>query len=119
MAGSQSLRPRAGRVFLAAAVVVLAVAVLSGVAVSSYATSMAASDHALEVGRQIYEWQSTLVDAETGVRGYVASNERMFLEPTLRRCLMSERRQRYCVLSSTESPTSCGDSNRWSEMPCL
>ncbi|HSZ81465.1 MAG TPA: ATP-binding protein [Polyangia bacterium] len=92
MTGSRSVRPRAGRVFLAAAVAVLAVAGLSAVAVSSYATSTEASDHALEVLRQIYEWQGALVDAETGVRGYVASNERMFLEPYTA-ALPGERRQ--------------------------
>ena len=78
---SDSRRPRAGRTFLAAAVALLAVAGLSAGAVSAYATASAKADHTLEVRQQVSEWLGTLIDAETGVRGYLAGGEPSFLEP--------------------------------------
>ena len=81
MPAAQLARPRAARVFLAAAIAVIAVAGLSAMAVSAYATSTSAADHTLEVRVRLREWLGTLIDAETGMRGYVASDNRQFLEP--------------------------------------
>ena len=81
MSVSRSTRPQAGRVFLGAAIAFLGVASLSGFAVRSYARATVAFENTLEVKRVVSEWLVSLVDAETGVRGYVASDERVFLEP--------------------------------------
>ena len=81
MPRSLSVRPRAGRVFLSVAAVVLAVAGLSAAAVRAYARATASAEHAMTVRQRALEWLNVLVDAETGVRGAVAADDRSFLEP--------------------------------------
>src|SRR5437016_4741706 len=81
MPRSLNVRPRAGRVFLGVAVALIAVASLSAAAVRAYANASERASHTLEVRRQVLDWLAALVDAETGVRGYVASNDPVFLEP--------------------------------------
>src|SRR6478752_7681772 len=81
MSRSLAERPRSGRVFLGAAIVLLAVASLSAGAVRAYARATTQADHTLAVRREVLAWLNTLVDAETGARGYVASGDPSFLEP--------------------------------------
>jgi signal transduction histidine kinase/CheY-like chemotaxis protein/CHASE3 domain sensor protein len=68
-------------VFFGAAVALLAIAALSGAALRDYADATAEVDHTMQLRRETYEWLYALIDAETGVRGYVASNDPRFLEP--------------------------------------
>jgi PAS domain S-box-containing protein len=81
MSGFTSARPRTGRGFVAAAVALLVVAGLSAAAVSAYATASAHAGHTMEVRQQLTDWAGALIDAETGVRGYLASDDLQFLEP--------------------------------------
>jgi PAS domain S-box-containing protein len=74
-------RPRSGRVFIGVGLVLLAVAGLSAGAVRAYARATTMADHTLDVRRETLGWLNALVDAETGVRGYVASGDPSFLEP--------------------------------------
>jgi PAS domain S-box-containing protein len=107
MGGSDSARPRAGRTFLAAAVALLGVAALSAAAVRAYAIASAKADHTVEVRQEVAEWVHAVVDAETGVRGYVASGRTDFLAPYTS-ALPRERAQAALVrrLVAGESPQS-------------
>jgi PAS domain S-box-containing protein len=67
--------------FVVAAIALLAISGLCAIAVAAYANATARADQTLEIRRQIYEWRMALVDAETGVRGYIASGDPVFLEP--------------------------------------
>lgn len=73
--------PKVGKMFVIAAVALLAISGLCAMAVGAYATATARADQTLEVRRHIYEWRMALIDAETGARGYVASSDPIFLEP--------------------------------------
>jgi PAS domain S-box-containing protein len=78
---SLSTRPRTGRAFLAIALLLLAVVGLGVSAVTSYAHTVAEIEHTLDIRRQTMDWLNVVVDAETGARGYVASDDIEFLDP--------------------------------------
>lgn len=70
-----------GRLFLLAAFTLVAVVILSGAAVMAYEKATRLAAHIVEVRQEVDEWLGDMLDAETGVRGYVASGEEVFLEP--------------------------------------
>jgi PAS domain S-box-containing protein len=74
-------RPRGGKFFLAAAISLVAVLALCAVSAVSYVASTRWVDHTLDVRAAVYEWLTAVLDAETGSRGYVASDQAVFLEP--------------------------------------
>jgi PAS domain S-box-containing protein len=94
-----STRPprRAGEVFLVAGLALLAVVALSAGAVRGYSTATAVADHIVAVRQGAEEWLRVVLDAETGVRGYIASGEEIFLEPYLS-AVARERNQAAAVL---------------------
>jgi CHASE3 domain sensor protein len=63
--------------------VLLVVATLSVSAVISYSVATAAAEHLLAVREKASQWLGTLLDAETGVRDYPATDKSLFLEPYL------------------------------------
>jgi PAS domain S-box-containing protein len=81
MPRSRTPRSDAGRVFLTAGVALAAVVVLGAVAAGAYARATAEGEKTLEIRRNAGEWLAAEVDAETAVRGYVASGETVFLDP--------------------------------------
>jgi PAS domain S-box-containing protein len=60
---------------------IVAVVVLSAAAVGAYSKATRLADHIIEVREQSDAWLRLVLDAETGVRGYVASGEDIFLDP--------------------------------------
>jgi PAS domain S-box-containing protein len=75
------VKPRPARLFLVAALLLTAVLLLFASSVRSYVVASRWVDHTLEVRKEVYEWLTALVDAETGVRGYLATDQALFLEP--------------------------------------
>ena len=74
-------RPRPGRLILGAALSLAAVLVLFAVSLDAYIADARWVDHALDLRKEAYEWVLALVDAETGARGYLATDRPIFLEP--------------------------------------
>ncbi len=60
---------------------IVAVIALSAAAVRAYSKATGLADHIAEVRQESDEWLHIVLDAETGVRGYVASGEDLFLDP--------------------------------------
>ena len=83
MAVREGSSRRAGSSYVLSVAVLLVVAILSVSAVISYSVSTAAAEHLLAVRQEASQWLGTLLDAETGVRGYLATDKSMFLEPYL------------------------------------
>lgn len=69
------------RLLWSAAVTFVSVFGLSLVAVSSYVSVNSSVDPALEIQAGATDWLGTLIDAETGARGYIISGDPVFLEP--------------------------------------
>jgi PAS domain S-box-containing protein len=88
---------RAGEVFLMVGFVLLALLALGATAVRAYATATAVADHIVTVQQEAEEWLRLVLDAETSVRGYVASGEEIFLDPYVT-AVARERRQAASVL---------------------
>ena len=59
----------------------VAVIALGAAAVGAYAKATGLADHIVEVRQECDEWLRIVLDAETGVRGYVASGNEVFLDP--------------------------------------
>jgi len=76
-----SPQPRAGRLFLGAAVSLAALLLLFAASLNDYISASRWVDRTLELRTQVYEWLTALVDAETGARGYLATDQPLFLEP--------------------------------------
>jgi PAS domain S-box-containing protein len=108
-----------GRSFLIAAGALLAVAGLSAAAVVAYATASAKASATLEVRQQVADWLAAVVDAETGVRGYIASGDPAFLEPYAT-AVARERRQstivRRLVAGAPAEAALAADADRHSRM---
>jgi PAS domain S-box-containing protein len=80
---SQALapRPRPERLLIGAALGLAAIVALCAVATSAYLDATRDVARTMEVREGIYAWQATLLDAETGARGYLATGRPLFLEP--------------------------------------
>src|SRR6266700_3625027 len=74
-------RQPAAQILVAAGLALVAVAGLGAAAVATYANATGLADHTVQVRHEVDVWIQLLVDAETGARGYLASNERSLLEP--------------------------------------
>src|SRR5580692_1680208 len=74
-------RPREGRLFLGAALGLAAILALYGASVNAYVSATRWVEHTLEVREGAYEWLMGALDAETGARGYIATDQPVFLEP--------------------------------------
>ena len=59
----------------------VAVIVLGAAALRAYSKATGLADHIVEVRERCDQWLRGVLDAETGVRGYVASGADVFLEP--------------------------------------
>lgn len=59
----------------------VAVIVLGAAALRAYSKATGLADHIVEVREGCDQWLRVVLDAETGVRGYVASGADIFLEP--------------------------------------
>jgi PAS domain S-box-containing protein len=88
---------RAGDVFLIAGGALLAALALGASAVRAYSAASAVADHIVTVRQEADEWLRIVLDAETGVRGYVASGEEIFLEPYAS-AVSRERKQAAAVM---------------------
>jgi PAS domain S-box-containing protein len=81
MPSATLVRPQAGRLLLAAAIGLAAVVGLFAFSVREYVASLEWVDRTVEVRQELDEWLVALLDAETGARGYIASDRPVFLEP--------------------------------------
>ncbi len=96
-------RPRAGRLFLAASVALAAVLALCAQSLGAYVSATQWLDHTLEIRKEVYEWLAVVLDAETGARGYIATDQALFLDPyeaALTRERLSAERVRGLVVGS-------------------
>lgn len=66
---------------MAAGAALLASIALLSAGIGSYVAAKDWVDHTIEVRRQVYEWLSTLLDGSSGARAYVATDDRVFLDP--------------------------------------
>jgi PAS domain S-box-containing protein len=89
---------RPGEAFLIAGLALVLVVALSATAVRAYAKATRVADHIVGVRHEAEEWLRVLLDAETAVRGYVASGEPIFLEPYAT-AVVAERKQAAAVLA--------------------
>jgi PAS domain S-box-containing protein len=74
-------RPTPERFLAGAALGLAAIVALCGVATSAYLDATREVARTLEVREGAYAWLGTLLDAETGARGYLATGRPVFLEP--------------------------------------
>jgi len=74
-------RRRAGGLFFAAAAALGLAGVLVVAALASHVAAERWVGHTMEVRRVVYEWLATLLEGESGARGYVGTGNPMFLEP--------------------------------------
>lgn len=100
-------RRRAGGLFLAAAAALVMAGLLFAVGIASYVSAARWVDHTLHVRRQVHEWLTTVLDGETGARGYVATANPVFLEPyesaVIRERVEAAAAQNLVVDNSTQS----------------
>src|SRR5665213_1642593 len=89
---------RPGDAFLVTGLALVLVVALSAMAVRAYAKATRLADHILSVRHEAEEWLRVLLDAETAVRGYVASGESIFLEPYAS-AVVTERQQATVVMA--------------------
>jgi PAS domain S-box-containing protein len=73
--------PSTRGLFLGAALGLLAAVTLCGVTAAAYVSSVRWVDHTLEVRQESSQWLASVLDAETGARGFVAGGLPVFLEP--------------------------------------
>jgi PAS domain S-box-containing protein len=78
---SVSAHSRAGRLLLSGAVALALVIGLCVASAISYLSATRLVEHTLDVRNAVYEWKASLLDAETGARGYVATGRVLLLEP--------------------------------------
>jgi PAS domain S-box-containing protein len=71
----------AGRLFLGTTIALAAVLALGAESLRAYVSATRWVDHSLEVRKDVYEWLESVIDAETGARGYIATERPVFLEP--------------------------------------
>jgi CHASE3 domain sensor protein len=74
-------RRRVGVLYFGSAAALAAAVVLFSVGMGSYVSATRRVEHTVEVRRQVYEWLATLLDGETGARGYIATADTAFLQP--------------------------------------
>lgn len=74
-------RRRAGGLFFVAAAALAVAGLLFAAGMASYISAERWVNHTLEVRRQVSEWLATVLDGETGARGYVATGNPVFVEP--------------------------------------
>ncbi len=70
--------------FLVASAAVVLCAACAGTAFAAFSSSVRWVQHSLEVQRAIADWRAEVLDAETGVRGYLLSGGPQYLEPYAR-----------------------------------
>src|SRR5262245_58835991 len=73
--------PPARPLYLAPPLALPPAALLGLVGVGLYLSATRWVDHTLAVRLETYEWLTSMLDAETAARGYVASGQPAFLEP--------------------------------------
>ncbi|MES1182345.1 MAG: CHASE3 domain-containing protein, partial [Myxococcales bacterium] len=86
MPGSVPAPPQSSRFLLAGALALLGILALAISAATSYTSALRWIDHANEVQRNLDGWELTVADVQNDVRGYIATNQQMFVErhgPTL------------------------------------
>src|SRR6185369_209293 len=69
------------QLFWLAAVGVGTVISLAAIGAASYVSAVRRVDHTLDVRENVDEWMTAVLDAETGVRGYLLAKRTSFLEP--------------------------------------
>src|ERR1700689_2097674 len=95
---------RPERLFVGASVGLGALVMLCAVATNAYLDATAEAARTIEIRDGVHAWTASLLDAETGARGYLATGQPEFLEP-YRAALDRERAEASNVSSLVaESP---------------